>query len=75
MKVFEVHGIDLIMMNPFDKYAISRLLIANGFKYTGGPLMPKLSGTITMEFDKKSYLYKFKQISITDEVNDNEYKT
>ena len=70
MSVCEVNEIDLIRMPDTDEYAIPRLLVAKGFRYTGGPLLPKLSGTITMEFDNRTQSYKFNQKGLTDKVNE-----
>ena len=70
MNVCEVNVVDLIRMPDTDNYAIPRLLAAKGVRYTGGPLMPKLSGTITMEFDDRLRRYKFKQTGLTDKVNE-----
>jgi len=70
MNVCEVHNIELIEMPDKDDFAISRLLVSKGFKHTGGPLMPKLLGTVKMSFNVRSHSYKFKQTGLTDKVNE-----
>ena len=72
MNVCEVHTNEILRMPNIDEFEIPRLLAGKGFKHTGGPLIPKLSGTISMTFDNRSHTYKFKQTGSTDKVNDYE---
>jgi len=67
MNVCELNQDDLIRMPDTDEYAIPRLLVAKGFRYTGGPLLPKLSGTITVGFNDRLQSYKFKQTDLTNQ--------
>jgi len=70
MMIFcEIDKADLIRMPDTDEHAIPRLLVAKGFRHTGGPLLPKLSGTITVDFNDRLQSYKFKQTDLTDKVN------
>lgn len=44
-----------------DEYAIARLLVSKGFKANGGPIQPKLTGTITIEQDLIDGSYYYEQ--------------
>ena len=72
MIVCVIYKADLIRMPDTDEHAIPRLLVAKGFRHTGGPLLPKLSGTITVDFNERLQRYKVTQTDLTDKVNNDD---
>lgn len=51
----------MIFLDHIDKYIIPQILIENGFVHVGGPLMPRLLGIITREYDPVTNVVKFTQ--------------
>lgn len=57
----EISDVEMMEMNSLPG-AFERLLVSKGLKAEGGPLLPKLTGTITMIKDPGEFKTIFEQV-------------